>query len=160
MNHSGSLGKIKGGKDRVLYPIFISAASFALILCEPRCRLSRLLASSAYANSRVAHFTIRAMPEKTSPTYSLVATLVRMFRPARLCRSREVALRRQNHARATHEADCCVKFGCSVPLLVERVRLSHDLAGAIWMPVPGLPCRLCPPPINRFHDAPRGRRLS
>ncbi|WP_316898215.1 hypothetical protein [Ralstonia edaphi] len=47
-------------------------------------------------------------------------------------------LRRQNHARVTHEADCHVKFARGVPLLVERARLSRDLAGAIWMPVPGL----------------------
>ncbi len=159
VNHSGPLGKTKGGKDRVFHPIFISAAPFVLALREPRCCLSRLLASSACANSCAARFTIQTTPEKISPTYSLVATLVRMFRPAQLCRSREVALRRQNHARVTHEADCRVKFGRSVPLLVERARLPRDLAGAIWMPVPGLSCRLCPPPIDRFHGAPRGCRL-
>ena len=50
MNHSGPLGKTKGGKGRIFHRIFISADPFFLALHEPRCCLSRLLTSPACAS--------------------------------------------------------------------------------------------------------------
>ena len=156
MNHSCPLGKTKGGKDRIFRPIFISADPFVLALHEPLRCLSRLLTSSACASLMGGSFHDADDAGKISPAYRLVATLARMFQAARLCRFTGSILRRQNHAGVAHEADCRVKFGRGVPLLVERARLSRDLAGAIWMPVPGLSCRLCLPPLGRFHGAGRG----